>query len=86
MSVFVNKPPFSAHPLPVANWDGYTCLFCGKGFDPNVRVFYWRGFHASRLWAGAKPKDEIVAHARCVSQKAPGLLADIAECVRRERN
>lgn len=70
---------------PIKPLDDYACMFCGKGFDTGAEVFYWRGYHASRLWAGDKPVDEITAHAECVADKAPGLLSDIAECVRRSR-
>ena len=50
------------------------CIFCGHGFSDHQTVFTWLGKEA-----------DLTAHARCVTKAAPGLLSDIAECVRRTR-
>lgn len=55
------------------NWAQPTarCLFCGEGFRNGQKAWHWQGDDA-----------HIRAHADCVKARAPGLLLDIAACLR----
>jgi hypothetical protein len=79
MSVFVWQAPVIDLDLLSGNafataWamPAPECLFCEDPLVNGEDVFHYVG-------AGR----EVIAHARCVALNAPGLRADIDECIRR---